>query len=347
MNNALITINGWRVADEPEVGRTGRAYVVWRDEEPARQFVLKLWRDDQPKLEKSANAKEAERLKTTKTPRRMPKLIETGEWNGWPFFVMEKIEGVDYPIPDKEYRAFCVEAFTALGELHQAGLLHCDLTPAHLGWKNGKIAFIDFDSAHTFAEATKNRDSIGTDPYIAPEVASRGKLSVQSDLFALATILIERCPKKLRDCFEPVLRECLRPDPTERPGSAAEFAERLRACRPPHHRFKAAAKWAARAASAIVLGIVVLALTSRLYRRTRMTSEELALAHAEASGIAAERYYYGKGVKRNLELSRKHAEAAARLGDTRGKNILKMLESKQSKPLRQRGESDKHLQGGN
>ena len=58
-----------------------------------------------------------------------------------------------------------------------------------------------------------------------------------------------------------------------------------------------------------------------------MTSEELALAHAEASGIAAERYYYGKGAKRNLELSRKHAEAAARLGDTRGKRVLKMLEN--------------------
>lgn len=318
-------INGWRFADEPEIGRTGRAYVVWRDGEPARQFVLKLWRDDQPGLAKSVNAKEAERLRTTKAPQRMPELIEVGEHDGAPFFVMEKIKGVDYPIQDKAYRAFCVEAFTALGELHQAGLLHCDLTPLHLGWKNGRIAFIDFDSAHTFAEAARNRVCIGTDPYIAPEVASRGKLSVQSDLFALATILTERCPKRHRDCFEPVLRECLRPDPAERPGSAAEFAERLRTCRPPHHRFKAAAKWAARAASAIALGIVVLALTSRLYRRTRMTSEELALAHAEASGIAAERYYYGKGVKRNLELSRKHAEAAARLGDTRGKNILKML----------------------
>ena len=239
-----LKIGEWVVVGDPEIGRTGRAYVVWREGEPARQFVLKLWRDDQPGLAKGVNAKEAERLRTTKAPRRMPELIEVGEHDGVPFFVMERIEGVDYPIPAKEYRAFCVEAFTALGELHQAGLLHSDLTPLHLGWKNGKIAFIDFDSAHTFAEAARNTDCIGTDPYIAPEVASRGKLSVQSDLFALATILIERCPKRHRDCFEPVLRECLRPDPAERPGSAAEFAERLRTCRPPHHRFNAAAKWA-------------------------------------------------------------------------------------------------------
>lgn len=47
----------------------------------------------------------------------------------------------------------------------------------------------------------------------------------------------------------------------------------------------------------------------------------------EAEGIAAERYYYGKGIKRNLKLSRKHAERAARLGDTRGTRVLEKLES--------------------
>ena len=209
----------------------------------------------------------------------MPELIEVGEHDGAPFFVMEKIEGVDYPIPAKAYRAFCVEAFTALGELHQAGLLHCDLTPLHLGWKNGKIAFIDFDSAHTFAEAARNTDCIGTDPYIAPEVASRGKLSVQSDLFALATILTERCPKKLRDCFEPVLRECLRPDPAERPGSAAEFAERLRTCRPPHHRFKAAAKWAGIAVMAVLALYGIIASASYHYRKAQIRADRARRLH--------------------------------------------------------------------
>ena len=280
------SIGGWRGADEPEIGRTGRAYVVWREGEPARQFVLKLWRDDQPGLAKSVNAKEAERLRTTKAPRRMPELIEVGEHDGAPFFVMERIEGVDYPIPAKEYRAFCVEAFTALGELHQARLLHCDLTPLHLGWKNGKIAFVDFDSAHTFAEAAINKDCIGTDPYIAPEVASRGKLSVQSDLFALATILIERCPKKLRDCFEPVLRECLRPDPAERPGSATEFAERLRTCRPPHHRFKAAAKWTALAVGTALVAYGVIAAMTYGNRRGKMLALEEREIQAQAEYVS-------------------------------------------------------------
>lgn len=91
-------------------------------------------------------------------------------------------------------------------------------------------------------------------------------------------------------------------------------------------KFKAMAKRAAVAVAMTALGIVVAALSSRLYRRTRMTDEELAFAHAEAEGIAAERYYYGNGVRRNLKLSRKHAESAARLGDPRGKRLMEILD---------------------
>ena len=322
MNNALITINGWRGADEPEIGRTGRAYVVWRDGEPARQFVLKLWRDDQPGLERAVNAKEAERLRTTKAPHRMPKLIETGEWNGLPFFVMELIEGVDYPIPAKAYRAFCVEAFTALEELHRAKLLHCDLTPTHLGWKNGKLAFIDFDSAHTFAEAVKNKDCIGTDPYIAPEVASRGEISKQSDLYSLATILIDRCPEKLRDCIEPVLRECLKPEPGERPPSAAVVAEQLRHAKPPHHRFKAAVRWTAIAGGAILLGLVAVNTGLYFFRRAaveRKYGDRIEMKVNLQSGLAfLERGDLSNAVRR-LRIARQlgSQEAAAKLEELR------------------------------
>ena len=316
------SIGGWRVVDEPEVGRVGRAFVVCKDDEPTRRFVLKLWRDDQPGLERAVNAKEAERLRTTKAPQRMPKLIETGEWNGLPFFVMEPIEGVDYPIPAKVYRAFCVEAFTALEELHLAGLLHCDLTPAHLGWKNGKLAFIDFDSAHTFAEAVKNKDCIGTDPYIAPEVASRGEISKQSDMYSLAMILIDRCPEKLRDTLEPVLRECLKPEPGERPPSAAVVAELLRRAKSQHHRFKAAAKWTAIAGGVILLGLVAVNTGLYFFRRAaveRKYGDRIEMKVNRRSGLAfLERGDLTNAVRR-LRIARQlgSQEAAAKLEELR------------------------------
>ena len=115
-----MSINDWKVVEEAGEGRVGRTFVVCRDEAPERLFVLKLWRNDQPGIGKDVNRKEAAilRLGMKKTPGRLPSLVEEGEWHGLPFFVMERIEGVDYPIPAKAYRAFCVEAFRALGELH-------------------------------------------------------------------------------------------------------------------------------------------------------------------------------------------------------------------------------------
>ena len=306
-----MSINSWRVVEEAGEGRVGRAFVVCRDEAPDRQFVLKLWRNDQPGIGKDVNRKEAAilRLGMEKTPGRLPSLIEEGEWHGLPFFVMERIEGVDYPIPAKAYRAFCVEAFRALGELH-GWIYHCDLTPSHLGWKDGKIAFIDFDNALTPEDAPRNKASIGTDPYIAPEVASRGEVSARSDIYSLAMILIERCPKRLRECFEPVLGECLRPEPGDRPKNAALVAERLRTCKPPHHRFKVAVKWAAVAVAVGVVGLGAIMSGRTWQRRKELKAKYAAMIAARAEALA--------GVHpRATELGGAHARGNA--GKSRGK----------------------------
>ena len=65
-----------------------------------------------------------------------------------------------------------IEAFTALAELH-SWLVHCDIAPCHLGRKGGGIAFIDFDAALPHAEAARGGRCVGTDPYIAPALATR------------------------------------------------------------------------------------------------------------------------------------------------------------------------------
>jgi len=152
------------------------------------------------------------------------------------------------------------------------------------GRKSGRIAFIDFDNAHTHREAAENRYCVGTDPYIAPEVASRGEISEQSDIYSLAMILIERCPNRQRDCFEPVLCKCLRPEPKDRPQSAAEVAKRLRTCRPPHHRFKVVVKWTAIAVGSTCLGLLAVNTGLYFYRR------------------AATERKYGKWIEANVHL---------------------------------------------
>ena len=255
-----------------------------------------------------------------KSPRVTPKLVEVGEWRGVPFFVMERIEGIDFPIPARRYRRFCVEAFTALAELH-SWLVHCDIAPCHLGRKGGGIAFVDFDAALPHAEAARGGRCVGTDPYIAPEVASAGRLSEQADMYALAMVLMEHCPKKQRDCFDPVLRECLRPAPADRPRSALDMATRLRTCKPPHHRFRAIVKYTALAvASAVfVYGIVMVGSyhTRRESSKRLYPGEITAGAHYRSGCILLER-----GDVTNAVM---HLNDAARLGNAKAKEMLRCL----------------------
>ena len=219
-------INDWHIQGKDRLGRIDRFFTVFRDENPDRLFALKLLREDRLETDRRTIEREAERIRAAKAPDHMPAFIEKGTWLGLPYFVMELLDDVDYPIQPRDYRAYCVGAFEALAALHRADILHCDITPLHLVRKNGHYAFIDFDNARGHFEAADARRCVGTDPYIAPEVAREALFSEQSDIFSLARVLHEHCPKKrLMKCFGPVLMQAMDPDPKDRPGSAAELAD--------------------------------------------------------------------------------------------------------------------------
>ena len=315
-------ICGWRIVEDAGAGRSGHVFIVCREGAPDRLFALKMQRTDRPDVAPDANAREAALLRAgmKKSPRVMPELVEVGEWRGVPFFVMERIEGIDFPIPARRYRQFCVEAFTALAELH-SWLVHCDIAPCHLGRKGGGIAFIDFDASLPHAEAASGGRCVGTDPYIAPEVASAGRLSEQSDMYSLAMVLLEHCPKRQRDCFDPVLRECLRPAPADRPRSALDMATRLRTCKPPHHRFRAIVKYTALAFASAVFIYGIVMFGSFMARRSdiRKCCADPIAAKAELDTADA---YCAHGDMTNAV---RHLRAAAFLGSEEATNRLKAL----------------------
>ena len=149
----------------------------------------------------------------------------------------------------------------------------------------------------------------------------RTDISEQSDMYALAMVLMEHCPKRQRDCFDPVLRECLRPAPADRPRSALDMATRLRTCKPPHHRFRAIVKWTALAfASAVfVYGIVMFgSYHTRRERSQRLYPGEItAGAHYRSGCILLER-----GDVTNAVM---HLNDAARLGNAKAKEMLRRL----------------------
>ena len=261
-------INGWRVLEDDLHGRAGQVFIVFHDDKPDCAYALKMWRGNSCGVPKSAILRETALLRSANLPICLPTVFEVGEWHGRPYFVMERLEDVDWPLPDKAYRRVAIEAFEALALLHGRRILHCDITTRHLVLKNGRVSLLDLDNARSFEEAVSNRDSIGTDPYIAPEVASRGELSPQSDIYSLAYVLRQHCPQSLLDTLDPVFRIALNPDPSERPRTAAGCARLLKNARPPHHRFKTVMKWAATAATISIIGLGAI-MSCRYWQRRK------------------------------------------------------------------------------
>lgn len=199
--------------------------------------------------------------------------------DGRPYLVMEYIEGQSLrePVANNAQGldlARCAQILKQLGQaltaIHEAGVYHRDLKPENImltfqaGEEQAKI--IDFGIATVKESPDKNTQTTqqlaGTPFYMAPEHLMNGKVSAQTDIYALAVIAYEiitgRKPfyiKQLTDIADfmkfyelqengvKVRPRQLRPDlpkeadnlilqaldfdPSKRPKTAAQFGDRL------------------------------------------------------------------------------------------------------------------------
>jgi len=191
-----------------------------------------------------------------------------------PYIVMELLEGEtlaervqrDGPLPVRDAVEFIRQAAHALGEMHDAGIVHRDVKPSNLFLEQGadgtrKVKLLDFgvaalrqpvsrDSGLTFSEAF-----IGTPRYMAPEqVRSSKAVDARADVWALAVSLhellagtppfdgqtviailnqIERgSARPLERAGVPaglaaLIRRCMSQDPDARPANARALAAEL------------------------------------------------------------------------------------------------------------------------
>lgn len=134
------------------------------------------------------------------------------------------------------------QAAGALDHLHGQvpPVVHGDVKPSNLILTpTGRVTLVDFG----IATATGARATAGTRGFTAPEVAAGGPSSPAADVYGLAAtavaLLTGRPPAGSPpqwDGIDPdqvgplarALRQALATDPTRRPASAGEFAERLR-----------------------------------------------------------------------------------------------------------------------
>lgn len=124
-----------------------------------------------------------------------------GEHEGLPYLLLEYLDGpslFDVLERQPQRRLEISDAVrtgihigAALYHLHRRGFLHLDLKPANLLLRDRVPVLIDLDSARRADPTLRPKRTVGTPPYMAPELAMRSPLGPAADVYGLGALLYE------------------------------------------------------------------------------------------------------------------------------------------------------------
>jgi len=185
-------------------------------------------------------------------------IIDKGEVEGQPFFVMEYIKGKSLrniisraPVKPETFVGDIVQICRSLSHAHEHCFVHRDLKPENLLIDvNNNIKIADFglaaliDPDVSSDHMTKSRVAMGTISYMAPEQRKDAKnVNHLADIYSLGCIMYEmmtrtlpmgaiRPPSQVHPDADPrfdeLILQCLDPDPKARPESAEKVKETAR-----------------------------------------------------------------------------------------------------------------------
>ncbi len=191
-------------------------------------------------------------------------VFETGEFEGRPFIAIEWIDGETVsdlvargPLPIADALRIVRDAAAALAHAHSHGVLHRDVSGRNLMVRrDGSVSIVDFGLAlpEGTSRITSKSSTVGTIPYLAPEVILGGPSSAQSDVYGLGVVLYQGLTATLpfrgerpESVLYAAVNEPLEPAGMRRAGIPAKV-ERIVAtalARDPAARFASAEKLAA------------------------------------------------------------------------------------------------------
>jgi serine/threonine protein kinase len=129
-------------------------------------------------------------------------VLDTGEQDGRPFVVMERLSGrtlrdelAHGPMPEERVRDVGLQVLRALAAAHELGIVHRDVKPGNIldaGVGTWKVA--DFGIAkwiHADETLTGTGELLGSPSYIAPERIEGEQAVPASDLYAVGVLLYE------------------------------------------------------------------------------------------------------------------------------------------------------------
>lgn len=124
-----------------------------------------------------------------------------GVMDGNAYLVMEFCEGGDLnkrlngaSLPPAEALRIFRQLMLALGDIHEQGILHRDLKPQNLMFRNdGSLAIVDFGVAkHVDSiDRTNKGEILGTPRYMSPEQVQGRALDLRTDIYSAGVLLYQ------------------------------------------------------------------------------------------------------------------------------------------------------------
>ena len=192
------TVLGTRYRIVGLLGRGGRGEVYRADDLTLGQPVaLKFLRGDDSAV--SSRLRDETRTARQVSHPNVCRVHDVAQWGGRPFVSMEYIDGEDLAsllrrigrLPPDKAVDIVRQVCAGLAAAHDRGVLHRDLKPANVMLDaRGQVRITDFGLA-SFADDDSSGEIAGTPAYMAPEQIAGGRLSPQTDLYAVGLLLFE------------------------------------------------------------------------------------------------------------------------------------------------------------
>ncbi len=248
---------------ERKIGRGAQAQVyLARDQVLDREVAIKVLNDtvteDEAALERFL--REA-RLAARVHHSGCIAIFDFGEERGLTFMAMEYFKGRTLrellkrgPLPPYLALRIARDVASALGAVHDAGIVHRDVKPTNVMVdRSGRVRLTDFGVASNLGENSSEGMMVGTMKYMAPEQARGKDADRRADIFSLGVVLYEmlagkapfggtldalikrvtKAPPPIPDKIDlpPLVRQivqkCLRKRPTARYGTIDALMEDL------------------------------------------------------------------------------------------------------------------------
>jgi len=196
-----VRIPGIRVLHLIGEGGMSRVYLASRerDDEP---LVVKILRHEVTSDARAlARFMEEYALVERISSRHVARVFDHGSSEGHAYLVMEFFEGGDLmkrlggrALAANECMRIFRELMTALGDIHEKGILHRDLKPQNLMFRNdGSLAIVDFGIAKHIdaADLTGQGEILGTPRYMSPEQVQGKVLDLRTDIYSSGVLLFQ------------------------------------------------------------------------------------------------------------------------------------------------------------